>query len=157
MAKAQARARYISQRNAHLFHQGSASAPSGTTLASGSSSEQMWGPRKLGCHALLRADAHRGKLCNHHADFPIMSQHSPASALSDGQDIWSDESGNEEGEVGSNKKRRRTGTDRPISVSCETCMSHATRFACPLNCLLSPFLGKSRKVKCDRTRPSCGW
>ncbi|KIW02174.1 uncharacterized protein PV09_06338 [Verruconis gallopava] len=66
-----------------------------------------------------------------------MSKHSPASAVSDGQDVWSDESGNEDGDAGSSRKRRRTATEKPISVSCETC--------------------KSRKVKCDRARPSCGW
>jgi hypothetical protein len=89
------------------------------------------------CHALLRADAHRESSAIYHASFLIMSKHSPASAVSDGQEVWSDESGNEEAEPGSSKKRRRTITERPISVSCETCMSHATVTQVPFAPLLT--------------------
>ncbi|OQO01981.1 hypothetical protein B0A48_12454 [Cryoendolithus antarcticus] len=58
------------------------------------------------------------------------------------QQAWSgDEDDDDEGEdgemEGGDRKRKRSRPDRPLSVSCEMC--------------------KSRKVKCDRGQPRCGW
>lgn len=59
----------------------------------------------------------------------VMSQNSPTSAVSDAPENWSDnEESGDEGANGSSRKRRRTGqAERPISVSCETCMLCCTR------------------------------
>ncbi|KAF2100980.1 hypothetical protein NA57DRAFT_65300 [Rhizodiscina lignyota] len=77
------------------------------------------------------------------ASMNALSPSSGKNADSDEQDNWSGADSNtadaldgepaEEGEDGTSKKRKI----RPLSVSCELC--------------------KTRKVKCDRGQPACGW
>ena len=62
-----------------------------------------------------------------------LSQHSPA--VDDDHDNWSAEGSSAE-EAG-RSQHGAVKRKRPLSVSCETC--------------------KTRKVKCDRGQPSCGW
>lgn len=50
------------------------------------------------------------------------------------EDDWS---GDDDAEEDGSRQRKRPRTSRPMSVSCELC--------------------KTRKVKCDRGHPSCGW
>jgi hypothetical protein len=61
-----------------------------------------------------------------------LSHRSPTA--DDDHDNWSGESSGEEATRSQNGTSKRK---RPLSVSCETC--------------------KTRKVKCDRGAPSCGW
>lgn len=53
------------------------------------------------------------------------------------EEVWSGEDDLSEADDDGSGKRKRQKTSRPLSVSCELC--------------------KSRKVKCDRGVPRCGW
>lgn len=70
----------------------------------------------------------------------IMSNSSPKDDTSPGHGAEhreSDWSGEDDAEDDASYRRKRPRTSRPMSVSCELC--------------------KTRKVKCDRGQPSCGW
>jgi hypothetical protein len=106
-------------------------------------SRQQWtddkgSPRNFPHHRVDLRQARRSSSClfpprhrrKYHARsgaLRTMSQTSPAAAsvVSDAPEVWSDDSGNEDGDVAGSRKRRRTGNERPVSVSCETCTLRA--------------------------------